>query len=153
MKHLQSKYGRFRTSGSRESCRVATKLVSLGIGCWSTYLWTCQSLIWWLDEEYVIHFLCNVLKLNDKLVDGKRFNQNWHPPVRLDKNGKAETRWLVITMKGEGRVLVEYCLSEGGDGMHLALCKSLGTILPSVFTEDCRSCVKTWGSIWGKGIW
>ena len=32
--------------------------------------------------------LCEALKIDCTQVDGKRFSQNWHPPVRTDKNGK-----------------------------------------------------------------
>ena len=53
-------------------------------------------------------------------------NQNWYPPVRLDKNGKAGFRCLVITMKGEGWISVGYCLLGGGVGPELGTLKFIG---------------------------
>ena len=70
--------------------------------------------------------LCEALKIDHMLVDGKRFSQNWHPPVRTDKDGKTELRCLIKTVKGEGWVSVGYCLLGGGVGSELGTLKITG---------------------------
>ena len=70
--------------------------------------------------------LCEALKIDCTQVDGKRFSQNWHPPVRSDKNGKAGLRCLIKTVKGEGWISVGYCLSGGGVGPELSTLKITG---------------------------
>ena len=93
--------------------------------------------------------LCEALKIDNTQVDGKRFSQNWHPPVRSVKNGKAGLRCLIKTVKGEGWISVGYCLSGGGVGPELGTLKITGKNISQclyrglqAICEDIRELVK-----------